>query len=921
VVNVTGLLDLSNLSAGNKFNINLWTLNSIGPDVNGSAINFTPGNSYSWNIANYGSITNFNANFFNINTNAVNGTAGFANAINPNGSFSLTTSNNSLWLNYTGGSVPSNNSVLGILGTTFASGTNAIITGGANAFSVSVTNGPGADTALTLTGTSSTNVSGTITSTTVAAGAATNASGLSFTGTTVGTNVGTFTLTAPGASNSPLAGSVTNVVYDHASGSLASNVISVGSAHVGYSNVLTGSVTASNAAGFRVDLTAPGLANGDVNLSGISGLAAGGVTNVTATVATGREAGAINSGFDYSYGDDSTLNGAVTSLADLNITVTGGIYAYAAGAVASTNINLGNIHAGESFGTNNIVVSNTATGPAGYVETLAAAFTNGNGVATAGSVNALAAGSNSSVLSVTLTNNTAGAQTGTVDVAFTSQEVSNSGLGNTKLNTTNMTVTGGVYAYAAGAVASTNINLGNIHVGANFGTNNIVVSNTATGPDGYVETLAAAFTNGSGVNTAGIVSGLTAGNNSTAMSVTLTNNAAGAQSGSVGVAFTSQEVGGSSLGNTLMNTTNITVTGFVYTGQGVWNTNGGSWATYANWQQAGGTPGIDGVLSANDTATFGTGGSGTVTLDGTSPSLQSVTFSNSAASYTIASGTGSSALTLKDGDAAASINNHAGNHVISASLNLANDVTLNSVTNTSLNISGTIGGVGGLTKSGSGTATLSAANTFSGTTLVSSGTLIIDGGTTNSATIVDNSGTLGGRGELGSVTVLNGGTLAPSIGGTTSQMSVESLALQSGSTVNMLLNGTNAGAYDSIFSSNDIVFGGRLNVAVNGGTYNDSNNIGLFQLFASGAGITGGLGNNFSDVFVSYGSYSGFLSFYEDVNRWQVWDKNSDSYIGLNMADGSFLVIPEPSTYALLGLGAIVMVVAYRRKQKAIAEG
>ena len=439
-----------------------------------------------------------------------------------------------------------------------------------------------------------------------------------------------------------------------------------------------------------------------------------------------------------------------------------------------------------------------------------------------------------------------------------------------------------------------------------------------------MENLAASFTNGSGVGTSGSVNGLAAGSNSSALSVTLTNNTAGAKTGTVGVAFTSQEVGGSGLGNTALNTTNITVTGFVYTGQGVWNTNGGSWATFANWQQAGGTPGIDGALSVNDTATFGTGGSGSVTLDGVSPSLQSVTFSNSSASYTIAPGAGSATLTLKSGDSAASINNQAGSHVISAALNLANDVNLNSASNTALNISGAIGGSGGFTKTGSGTATLSAANTFLGETQVSEGTLLVSGSIGN--TTVSTNSTLGGTGSLGYVTVQSAGTLAPSIGGTTGQMKVNSLTLEEESLVNLLLNNTNSGAYDSIYSTNGFTFGrGRLNVTVTDQDYNDTENRGYFQLFSTGAGITpldpiGNDLNNFSDVSVTYKNNNRNLSYYKDVNRWQVWDAATDSYISLNMADGSFLVIPEPSTYALLALGAIVMVAAYRRKQKSTAD-
>lgn len=99
---VTGQLDLSALSLGSKFNINLWSLSAVVPaDVSGNAINFDPFQNYTWTIvAAAGGVTGFDASFFNINTGAVNGTQGFANATY-GGSFSLGVSGNNLNLTYT----------------------------------------------------------------------------------------------------------------------------------------------------------------------------------------------------------------------------------------------------------------------------------------------------------------------------------------------------------------------------------------------------------------------------------------------------------------------------------------------------------------------------------------------------------------------------------------------------------------------------------------------------------------------------------------------------------------------------------------------------------------------------------------------------------------------------------------------------
>jgi autotransporter-associated beta strand protein len=98
-VSITGVLDLSMLGTGD-FDINLWSLSSIGPDVNGNASNFVNSNSYSWTlVSTTDGIVGFQAADFVIHTAANNGTGGFTNTLD--GSFSISQSGNNLLLNYT----------------------------------------------------------------------------------------------------------------------------------------------------------------------------------------------------------------------------------------------------------------------------------------------------------------------------------------------------------------------------------------------------------------------------------------------------------------------------------------------------------------------------------------------------------------------------------------------------------------------------------------------------------------------------------------------------------------------------------------------------------------------------------------------------------------------------------------------------
>ncbi len=81
--------------------------------------------------------------------------------------------------------------------------------------------------------------------------------------------------------------------------------------------------------------------------------------------------------------------------------------------------------------------------------------------------------------------------------------------------------------------------------------------------------------------------------------------------------------------------------------------------------------------------------------------------------------------------------------------------------NTSTLFSGVIEGVGGsLIKLGTGSLTLSGANTYSGPTIVDAGILIVNGSITSDVT-VNAGGDLGGTGQVGSLTLNSGATHSP----------------------------------------------------------------------------------------------------------------------------------------------------------------
>ena len=115
--------------------------------------------------------------------------------------------------------------------------------------------------------------------------------------------------------------------------------------------------------------------------------------------------------------------------------------------------------------------------------------------------------------------------------------------------------------------------------------------------------------------------------------------------------------------------------------------------------------------------------------------------------------------------------------------------------NTSTSFSGDIAGMGNLVKEGTGTLTLSGANTFVGATTISAGTLLVNGFLPTSV-MVSSGATLGGSGIVGAVTAP--GTVSPGNPGT-AILQNGAATFNAGSSFVVALNGTTPGSgYDQL---------------------------------------------------------------------------------------------------------------------------
>jgi autotransporter-associated beta strand protein len=210
-----------------------------------------------------------------------------------------------------------------------------------------------------------------------------------------------------------------------------------------------------------------------------------------------------------------------------------------------------------------------------------------------------------------------------------------------------------------------------------------------------------------------------------------------------------------------------------------------------------------------------------------------------------------------------------------------------------------------VTKNGAGILTLSGANTYEGATTVSEGTLFVNGSTnSNSIVSVAAGATLGGNGTVGGNTTIDG-NLQP--GNSPGILTFGSnLTLTSTANTTMEINGsaTRGTDFDGINVTSALTYDGTLSLLVGttfgAGTYSFN----LFD-FASQSG-------SFNAINLS-GSYAGSFTGAGDV--WNLTTGDSTWTFTHSTGDLGLSVVPEPSTWALMALGFMVVMVLRRRRQ------
>jgi hypothetical protein len=338
--------------------------------------------------------------------------------------------------------------------------------------------------------------------------------------------------------------------------------------------------------GFSEKLNAQsGATTGGVTTSGtfaLLGASATDNTNVRVGINTAT-AGLKNGTATINFQSDGTGTSGlgITNLASQNVTVTGAVYNTAVGNSAPNGtIALGNFRVGQPGGgtpqSQGIAISNTVAGP--FTESLGVASASVNNAAfnltNAIGGNLVAAGATTSnALNIARTGGSAGVNTGTIAIQYTTDGTGTSGLAAINSNAQNITVNATGYNAAVGNAAPNGpITLGSFRVGQPGGAapqnQGIAITNTVAGPFTEGLGVASASVNNAAFNLTNAIGGnlVAAGaTTSNALNIARTGGSAGVNTGTIAIQYTTDGAGTSGLAAVNSNAQNITVNATGYT--------------------------------------------------------------------------------------------------------------------------------------------------------------------------------------------------------------------------------------------------------------------------------------------------------------------------------------------------------------------
>ena len=256
----------------------------------------------------------------------------------------------------------------------------------------------------------------------------------------------------------------------------------------------------------------------------------------------------------------------------------------------------------------------------------------------------------------------------------------------------------------------------------------------------------------------------------------------------------------------------------------------------------------------------------------------------------------------------------AGNRILSGTLNNVSGtsgLTLACSDAGNLTVSNVISGTAALTinSTGSGKVIFSGNNTSTGPTTVTAGAFQLDGSLSSSSVLsVASAGILGGSGTASGAATISGGTLSPG-SASPGVLSLGSLTLTGSSTavIDLLAAGTRGSDYDglTVLDAGGLTYGGTMSFTFGGSALPDNTTFNVFS-------FTGAPSGSFGQV-SSTGFYAG------------TWNDNLDGTYSLasggqtltfSQATGNVLVVPEPTTIALAGIGVAFAAAVARRRAR-----